>query len=241
MQEQYGVAYDPTSDEIAVLMTDSACTQMAPDLRMLLPLDTSLTTRTFTLPVNGTQRGFTVGEVFYKDAIERGNIVFSSVRGAGLDGQPVHYTELGQLQRGSGAYVLGESLNAFVQAEGPAAETLTHLLNQKKIGAAVVEGLKRMDMDSPFKLNDGTVVRLEREGVLGLDMAQTEDGDFRIATTVRFTPILCSKGTRPDGTDVFLIMSLDTLSWAEVQFTLMVPPDVQRIEVVELPQVPALF
>ncbi|MGE8548324.1 MAG: hypothetical protein ACN6OC_12875 [Alcaligenes sp.] len=243
LREQYGVSYDPTEDRAVVLVTDSARASLLPELETVRPTELVHAARICVLPVSETEAAapmsaaLSMSEAFYRGAVEDGAIIVSAVRGADENGEPLHYTRPDLLQKAERAYAVGRSLDAFVRMAGAAAEPLTRVLTQETIGAAVSRGLQSMGMDSPFKLNDDvTVVRLERQGILTFDVAQTEDGGFRIATTVRFAPILCCKGMRPDCADLFIMMRLDTINWAEVQFTLQVPPDVQRIEVVELPQ-----
>jgi len=234
LQEQYGVAYDPAEDSVAVLVADPIRAKMAPALEKLLS-SSSRAARRLTLPVGRADKRFLVGEAFYEDGFRRESI-FLSVRGAEEGGRPVRFTWPSHMSGQSRAGLMGNALDALTRVARSAAEPLTCLMNIAAISRLVAEGLREMGRDSPFKLDDGTVVHPEGLGALILDVVRNEDGSFRLATTLRVFGIRNLKGVRPDGTSVLINTNPQTFSWAEVHFTLHVSPDVQRINVVGAPQ-----
>lgn len=237
LREQYGVAYDPVEGAATVLMTDSARAKLVSELEAAPSVQRPHALGTSAPSDNRTEMAVLVSDMPYRDAIGRGGIVFSAVRGVGADGQPIRYTRPDPIPRAEYVNNVESSLNVLHQLAGPVAEPLTRLLSQEVVGAAVLSGLQGMGLGSPFKLNDRmTAVCMDSEGRLEFDVTRNEDGSFRVATTVLFMPYRSSSGLRPGNTKVTMLMSPNTTSWAQVQFTLLVSPDAQKVRVIELPQ-----
>lgn len=234
LREQYGVAYEPAQNAVAVTVTDSARATMVPRLKML-PFTGSHVPRTYTLTIGGIDREFAMARAFYEDAIERGNIRLS-VRGIGVDGQAIRFVWPGRLLEWERPHAMGEALAALFQVARSSTEPLTRLMDPGRIAAILRDSLQEMDRGSPFRLDDGTVVQPEGDDLLILDVAQNEDGSFRLAATLRIIRILSVKGVRADGAAVIVNMNPHALNWAEVHFTLHVAPDARRVRVIGLPQ-----
>lgn len=132
--------------------------------------------------------------------------------------------------------VVAKGLDALDQVARPAIAPLTRLLDVGEMGKAVLRALESMGMDSPFKLDDGTVVHPGGEGVLNLDMVQETENDFHIRMTITFADLNQAAGLRPDGKKVVVSMKPDTVSWAEVQCILHMSLDARLIKVAGLPQ-----
>ncbi|HET8635462.1 MAG TPA: hypothetical protein VFL96_01285, partial [Acidobacteriaceae bacterium] len=234
LREQYGVAYDPTQGRAAVTVTDSARATMVPRLR-ILPFAGPRAPRTFTLTVGGVGKVFTVGQAFHEAAIERGNIRLS-VRGVGEAGQAIRFVWPAGLSEWERPRAMGYALDALARVARSSTEPLTRLMDLGRISAILRDSLQEMGGGSPFRLDDGTVVQPEGDGLLILDVAQNEDWSFRLATTLRIIRIRSVKGARADGAAVIVNMNPRALNWAEVHFTLHVAPDARWVRVVGLPQ-----
>lgn len=233
LREQYGVVYDSTSGTVAMVVTDSARATMLPAL-VALALTCPHLTRTFTLPVNGEDKVFTVGQAFHQAALEGG--IRLSVRGVDEQGRPVRYTCPAEVSEQDRPVAMGAALDALARIAPLAAAPLTRLMDFWEISRAVREGLQRMGWESPFRLDDGTVVLPEGEGWLALDVAQHEDGSFHLATTLGIDGIRGFKGVRPGGAAVIVNMNPNTASRVEVHFTMRVSQNGQSIDTVGLPQ-----
>ncbi|MGE8547073.1 MAG: hypothetical protein ACN6OC_06485 [Alcaligenes sp.] len=173
--------------------------------------------------------------------ISRGSILentnFSfSLLGAGSAGQAVCFMWPAHMWEEEHIQVVAEGLDALDQVARPALESFTRLLDIEEIGEAVLMGLEKMGVDSPFKLDDGTVVSPGGEGSLNLDPVQDMNGDFRIWTAITFADLNEVRGVRPDGREVVVSMNPDTVSWAEVQCIVHMSPDARLIKIEGLPQ-----
>lgn len=229
--EQYGVRFDPETYESTLVLTDGARAKLAPHLEE--PIDPGLhPTRKVTLPVRGTDTEFSVGSSFFKDGIERTSLSLS-VRGAGVDGGMVRSTWPRDVPEDRRNEAMGEALDALTQVAGPAAEPLTRLMNQQ-LGAGILKGLQDMGVDSPFKLEDGSVVMPVGAGRFHFDVEKTEDGGFRVGATMTI-PIRDAVGLDKDGVGFPVAMD-PSVSWAQVRVTLTVSPDGQRFRMSEPPQ-----
>lgn len=232
LREQYGVDYDPGRQTVSLLVTDSLRASMMPALEER-PLASASLAVPVMLPVDGTQTEFWLSEGF-RDGLESRSL-YLSVRGAWADGQPVRYTWPARASHGEYVHDMGKALDVLGKVAGAQAGALMRLMQHEHIYRAVTQGLRRMGMDSPFKLPDGTVVQVEGRASFGFDVAQTEDGDFLIAATVKYHDLAVVPGTSPDGTDVTITMNPWT-SWAEIQYALLVSADAREVKTAELPQ-----
>lgn len=233
LQEQFGVAYDPIEVETTVLLKDSVRARLVPFLEIGLSSGTHATQQV-TLLVDGTQKTFSVPEP-YGNPAELGRVSLS-IRGAGTDGQPVRYTWPDRASPASFFYrSMGKALDAMDQIAASTDVPLASLMN-KEIGFALAEALRSMGMESPFRLEDGTVIQPSGAVDLELDVKQNEDGSFSGVTTVAFTKTSRFLGLKPDGKRVEVFMNPSTDSRAEVQFTVQVPVEGQPIKVIDLPQ-----
>lgn len=234
MREQYGVAYNPATHEVTVLLTDSLRAKLIPELDVV-PAARSPGMQSIVLLVNGEETEFTFNNQFQAEGLDRHNIRLS-IRGAGADGQPIRYTWPTQAPYEEHSDIVEEASDAFVRVALSATDPLTRLMDYEFMAASVMKGLREMGVDSPFKLDDGTVVHPGGDGLLEFDVKQNEDGSFDVATTVAFSNINGATGMRPDSTDVTVTMNQDSTSWAEIQFALHVPSDARQIKVTGLPQ-----
>lgn len=233
LREQYGVAYDPATGAVGMVVTDLARAEMVPGL-VALALTCSHVTRTFTLPVNGEDKVFTAGQAFHQAAIEGG--IRLSVRGADEQGRPVRYTCPAEVSERDRPVVMGAALDALARVAPLAAAPLTRLMDFWEISRAVKDGLQRMGWESPFRLDDGTAILPEGAGRLTLDVAPNEDGSFLLATTLEIDGVPGFKGVRPGGAAVIVNMNPNTASRIEVRFTMHVSQDGRWIDTVGLPQ-----
>lgn len=230
--EQYGLIFDTDTFTTGMPMTDDMRARMAPFL------DLSPTSggeaQQVTLPVRGADTQFRVDPSFYLDGIERPSVSLS-VRGPSLDdSSPVRATWPRGVPDEARDAPMGEALDALVNVAGESAEPLTRLMNQQ-FGAALLEGLQAMGKDSPFKLEDGSVITPVGRGRFHFDIEKTDDGSFRVGATLHMA---IKNGVQKDakGEDFPVPMNPDT-SWAEVQVMLHVTPDGLRVRMGdELPQ-----
>lgn len=194
LRSQYGVAYDPAARKATMSVTESICAKMVPGLETLL-FKSSRVIRAFTLPVDGADKAFTMGAAFHEEALERGNIVLS-VRGSDEDGQPIHFTWPTHVSEQGLPRVMGEALDALARVARSAAEPLTCLMDLGAITRTVEDILQDLDMDSPFSLDDGTVVmpRGDDNRFAIFDVVRNEDSSFRFATTFRIFGIRTLRG-----------------------------------------------
>ncbi|MFC4297797.1 hypothetical protein ACFO0J_07055 [Castellaniella hirudinis] len=229
--EQYGVRFDPETYESTLVLTDGAGAKLAPHLEE--PIDPTLhPTRKVTLPVRGTDTEFSVGSSFFKDGIERTSLSLS-VRGVDVEGGMVRSTWPRSVPEGRRDEIMGEALDALVKIAGPAAEPLTRLMNQQ-LGAGILKGLQDMGVDSPFKLEDGSVVMPVGAGRFHFDIEKTEDGGFRVGATMTI-PIQDAVGLDKDGVGFPVAMD-PAASWAQVRVTLDVSSDGLQFRMSEPPQ-----
>lgn len=228
---QYGVRFDPEAFKSTLVVKDSAWASL--EQRLATPINPAdHPTRVVTLPVHGTNTQFSVSSVFAKDGVDRVTISLS-VRGAGPNGQAVRTTWPDGVPDSQRAPYVGEALDALVKVAGPAAEPLTRLMNQQ-LGAPVLEGLVAMGMDSPFKLEDGSVVVPSGQARLHFDLEKTDDGRFSIGVVMSM-PVEGALRLYPDGTTEPVMMDR-TNSWARIRLTLDVSPDGQQIRMSQPPQ-----
>lgn len=234
LREQYGVAYDARSGAASVLVTDSVREKMAPELKAP-PFAADRPTCRITLPVGKGSTHFEVSEAFHKWITEHRSISLS-VRGTGERGRLVHYPRPVKDSPDEYPEAMGGALAALVKVAGSQEKARAHLMHYEHMLAAVVQGLERMDRDSPFKLEDGTVILFSTDDwALTLDVARTESGIFRNTMTVRFTGIRAATGLRPDNTSVPVVLDPET-SWAEIQYCMHVSADDSQIKQVEVPE-----
>lgn len=91
-----------------------------------------------------------------------------------------------------------------------------------------------MGQDSPFKLEDGSVVMPVGAGRFHFDVERTEDGGFRIGAVMTI-PVKDAVGLGPDGIGIAVAMD-PSVSWAQVRVVLSVSPDGQQARMSEPPQ-----
>lgn len=229
--EQYGVRFDPERFSTTLVLRDDVLARLAPHLEA--PIDPGIhPTRTVTLPVRGTDTEFSVGSSFFKDGIERPSISLS-VRGARMDGGMARSTWPGEVSGDTRDQAMGEALDALFKVAGPAAEPLTRLMNQQ-LGAGILQGLQDMGKDSPFRLEDGSVVLPVGAGNFHFDVDKLDDGSFRVVGKMTI-PIQDAVGFDERGNAVPVSMDPE-VSWAQVQVTLTVSPDGLRFRMSEPPQ-----
>ena len=232
LQEQYGVRYDPDTVTSSLPLTDLQWSRFTPYLEA--PIDPGIhPTRSIVLPVGDTEQTFPVSVAFFKDGIERPSVSLS-VRGSGPEGGMVrtNWPEGAGLDTRDQA--MGEALDALFKVAGPAAEPLTRMMNQQ-LGGGILKGLMDLGQDSPFKLDDGTVVMPSGTGRFHFDIDKRLDGDFRVVGTMTI-PIeqaitLDQKGLAVPGAPMD-----PALSWVQVQVTLNVSPDGLQFRMSEQPQ-----
>ena len=229
--EQYGVRFDPERLESSVILSDAGLARMGPHMEMPINPKTH-PTRTITLPVRGTDTEFSVGSSFVEDAINRPGVSLS-VRGTDMDGGMARTTWPGNVSGEARRQAMGEALDALVRIAGPAAEPLTRLMNQQ-FGAGILAGLQDMGMDSPFKLEDGTVVQPVGAGNFHFEIDKLDDGSFRVLGKMTI-PLHNAIGTDQEGHD-FPVSMDSSVSWAQVQVALTVSPDGLRFQMTEPPQ-----
>lgn len=228
---QYGVRYDPKALKSTLVVKDSAWASL--EQRLATPINPAdHPTRVVTLPVHGTNTQFSVSSQFAEDGLNRVSISLS-VRGAGPNGQAVRTTWPEGVQDSQRAPYMGEALDALVKVAGPAAEPLTRLLNQQ-VGGPIMQALFAMGMDSPFKLEDGSVVVPSGSTRFHFDVEKTDDGRFSVGVVVN-TPITGAMRLYPDGTNDGVTMD-QTKSWAKIRVTLDVSPDGHQIRMSQPPQ-----
>lgn len=228
---QYGVRFDPEAFKSTLVVKDSAWASL--EQRLATPINPAdHPTRVVTLPVHGTNTQFSVSSVFAKDGVDRVTISLS-VRGAGPNGQAVRTTWPDGVPDSQRAPYVGEALDALVKVAGPAAEPLTRLMNQQS-GGPILEGLVAMGMDSPFKLEDGSVVVPGGRARLHFDLEKTDDGRFSIGVVMNM-PLEGALRLYPDGTTEPVMMDR-TNSWVRIRVTLDVSPDGQQIRMSQPPQ-----
>jgi hypothetical protein len=189
-------------------------------------------THTVTLPVRGTDTEFSVSSSFFKDGVERPSISLS-VRGPGLDGSVVRSSWPDGVPQDRRGEAMGEALDALTRIAGPAAEPLTRLMNQQ-LGAGILKGLQDMEQDSPFKLEDGSVVMPVGSGRFHFDVERSEDGSFRIGAVMTI-PVKDAVGLDRNGVGMPVAMD-PSVSWAQVRVVLSVSPDGQQVRMSEPPQ-----
>ncbi|CDM23313.1 hypothetical protein BN940_04196 [Castellaniella defragrans 65Phen] len=229
--EQYGVRYDPDTGVSTLTLNDAMRARMASSLEA--PIDPGIhPTRTVTLPVRGVDTEFSIGSSFLVDGIERSSLSLS-VRGAGIDGSPVRSTWPDGVSGEDLGPAMGEALDALFRVAGPGAEPLTRLMNQQ-LGGCILEGLQAMGQDSPFRLDDGSVILPVGAGSLHFDVEKNEDGSFRVGGTMSI-PIKNAVGSDGHGHD-FPVAMKPSVSWAQVQVTLTVSPDGLQVRMSEPPQ-----
>ncbi len=229
--EQYGVRYDPDTGVSTLTLNDAMRARMAPGLEA--PIDPGIhPTRTVTLPVRGVDTEFSVGSSFLVDGIERSSLSLS-VRGAGIDGSLVRSTWPGEVSGEELGPAMGEALDALFRVAGPGAEPLTRLMNQQ-LGGCILEGLQALGQDSPFRLDDGSVILPVGAGSFHFDVEKNEDGSFRVGATMSI-PIKNAVGSDGHGRD-FPVSMKPSVSWAQVQVALTVSPDGLQVRMSEPPQ-----
>lgn len=234
LREQYRVAYDRATNELIVCEPDSVRARMASRLRMM-SLAGSGGAQTLMLRINGAVTAFIVDKAFYEDALRCGNILLS-VRGAGEGGQAIRFTWPADWQEDEHRIIMRHALKALTQVAGPAVERLTRLMTYVGMLRVVTDGLLHMGEDYPFRQGDGTYIGSGNQGLLIFDVVRNEDGSFRLETTLGTSATRGVRGARPDGTRVLLGIPPGRSIWTEVRFTLQVSSDVQRLDVVGLPQ-----
>ncbi|HET8597430.1 MAG TPA: hypothetical protein VFM22_06695 [Castellaniella sp.] len=231
LMEQYGVRCNPGTFESTLMLSDGMRARLAPHLEE--PVNVSVhPTHKVTLPVRGTDIEFSVSSSFFKDGIERPSISLS-VRGPGPDGSVVRSSWPDGVPQDRRGEAMGEALDALTRIAGPAAEPLTRLMNQQ-LGAGILKGLQDMGKDSPFKLEDGSVVMPVGSGRFHFDVERFEDGSFRIGAVMTI-PIKDAVGLDQNGVGMPVAMD-PSLSWAQVSVVLSVSPDGQQVRMSEPPQ-----
>ncbi|WP_323018713.1 hypothetical protein [Castellaniella sp.] len=230
--EQYEISYDPATFKSSMTMTDAMRAKLTPHLEEPVNVKDHAT-HTTRLPVHGTDTEFSVSHSFFKDGIERTSISLS-VRGTGTDGGNVRSTWPSRipddLSRDS---QMGEALDSLVRIAGPAAEPLTRIMNQQ-LGAGILKGLVDLGQDSPFKLEDGSVVMPVGSGRFHFDVEKTPDGSFRLGATMTI-PIKDAVGIDANGLARPVPMDKDQ-SWAQIHINLTVSSDGKTTQVTEPPQ-----
>ena len=234
LREQYRAAYDRGTKEFFPSEVDWVRARMASRLRML-PLAGSGSAQTLLLRMNGAVRAFIVDRAFYDDAIGCGNILLS-VRGTGENGQAIRFTWPADLQAEDRRSTMRHALKALTQVAGPAVERLTRLMTFAGTLRVARDGLLHMGEGYPFRQDDGTYIDPGTQGALAFDVVRNEDGSFRLETTLRTYATDRVRGVQSDGLRVVLGIPPGRSIWTEVRFTLHVSSDVQRLDVVGLPQ-----
>lgn len=230
LAEQFGVRYDPDTMSSTINLNDAQNAYMGRFFDMAPPPGKA--PQTVTLPVNGVDTQFSVSEAFYIDAIQRPSISLS-VRGASLDGStPVRSTWPREMPDEQYDASMGEALNALTQVAGQSTEALTRLMTQE-LGANMVLALKAMGNDSPFKLEDGSVIQINGAGHFDFDIEKNADGSFRMVATMHI-PMRHGIQTDAAGNDEPVAMKPG--SWAEVRVALHVAPDGASARMAELPR-----
>lgn len=231
--EQYGVSYDPIAFTSTMTMTDNSLAKLTPHLEEAIKIKDHAS-RHIPLPVNGIVKEFSVSESFYTDGVHRPSISLS-VRGSDTGGGHVRSTWPSSVpdDAGTRAPIMGEALDSLVRIAGPAAEPLTRIMNQQ-LGAGILKGLMDLGQDSPFKLEDGSVIMPVGSGRFHFDVEKMPDGSFRLGAVMTI-PIQNALKTDPGGLGLPVPMDKDQ-SWAQVHVMLTVSPDGNTIQVAEPPQ-----
>ncbi len=229
--EQYGVRYDPQTSRSTLSLNDGIRAKLTPHLEESIDPGVH-PTRTVTLPVRGVDTEFSVSSTFFKDGIERPSISLS-VRGLGTDGVMVRSAWPQGEPDDRREVLMGEALDALTKVTGPAAEPLTRLMNQQ-LAAGILKGLMDMGPESPFKLEDGSVVMPVGAGRFHFDIEKVEGGGFRVEAMMHI-PIKDAVMLNQDGVGMPVAMD-PSVSWAKVRVTLDVSPDGQQVRLSGSPQ-----